>query len=98
MFCKIHTRNADDRFRLSRVLSISQIIVATETQRCNAISCNADINSGSNEILVRCPDKDTDNLFIFFTFQPPNNLLLHEKRHHIYVTHQMLHYPTFDTC
>jgi len=65
LFCKTHTRIADDRFRAPRWLSISDIIDATERPRRAAISRRVSINSASSEMLVWCPDKDTDIFFIW---------------------------------
>lgn len=68
-------RIADDKLSPNfRVLSISAISAATDIRRWVAISRSADINSGSNDILVWCPDKDTD---IFVMLYRPARQTIH---------------------
>lgn len=55
---------ADDKLRPARVASISPIMVAMAHPRFAAIVFNASINSGSSDMLVRWPDKETDIFFI----------------------------------
>jgi len=66
--CNMYERTADERLESEfRFLSMSSIIDATDTLSCLAIWLSAAMKSSSNEILVWCPDKDTDNFFILKT-------------------------------
>lgn len=67
---------------------------ATDIFRVSAILCNASTNSGSSEILVWWPVKDTDIFFIIFSPQPGNRTL-HGMRHHIGVIYPRLYYPAY---
>lgn len=68
-------RTADERFvPMPRFSSISSMIFATGFFISLAISCSAMMNSSSSEMLVWCPDKDTDNFFIL-DFSPSKTFI-----------------------
>ena len=83
-----HTRIADDRFLVLRFASISAMIDATDVFFIFAIRCNSVINSGSSEMLVWCPDKDTDIFFIIC--HPSNNHIMHGMGRRIFVIQRRL--------
>lgn len=57
---------AEDKFSFGfLVASISDIIDAIDVFLFCAIRCNSAKNSCSSEMLVWCPDKDTDIFFMF---------------------------------
>ena len=91
MLFKIQTRIADDRLELSvRDLSISHIIDAIDVLLSLAIRCNSAINSGSSDMLVWCPDKDTDIFFIIF-YHPLNNQIMHDMDRRIFLIQHRSH-------
>lgn len=59
-----------------------------------AMSCRAVINSDSSEILVRCPDKDTDNFFMVIFSPQSGNRTWHEMRRRICAVYLNSNYPT----
>lgn len=89
--CNIHTRIADERFVFgARFSSMVDIIDAIDVLRICAMCFNSAINSGSSEILVWCPDKDTDSFFIFIIFPQADNRIKHDMGRRIYVIQNRL--------
>lgn len=77
---------ADDRLVLGfRFASMLAIMDATDLFVFFAMLRNASINSGSSDMLVWCPDKDTDIFFIFKTFHQLNIQILRDVGHRIFV-------------
>lgn len=76
-----------------RLSSICSIIDATDLFCICAKSCNASINSGSSDILVWWPDKDTDIFFIIFSPQP-GNPIMRAMHYHTCAMGLMLNYQS----